>query len=61
MSEYFIVRYDNLQICCLCNSGKIVPIIPNSDCVKRFGSRDEAWEACEAFPGSYPFVIRPGV
>jgi hypothetical protein len=58
---YYVLQILNSQVCCLLKSGgRVIPIAPESDCVKRFATLAEAWEACDEIKaeGMHPFFIR---
>ena len=59
---YYVLRIaDRWQVCCLLAcGGRIIPIAPESSCVKRFATLADAWEACDEIKaqGMAPYFIR---
>jgi hypothetical protein len=58
---YYVLRILNSQVCCLLNCGaRVIPILPTADCVKRFATLAEAWEACDEIKaeGMHPYFVR---
>ena len=60
-SGYWVLRILNAQVCCLLkDGGRVIPIMPNSECVKRFPTLAGAWEACDEIKaeGMHPHFVR---
>jgi hypothetical protein len=58
---YWVLRVLTTSVCCLLKCGeRVTPIMPHSECVKRFATLDEAWEACDEIKreGMHPFFVR---
>ena len=59
---YYVLRILNLQVCCLLEGGgRVIPIAPESPCVKRFATLNDAWEFCDeigAPQGMHPYLVR---
>lgn len=58
---YYVLAIVTTQICCLLKSGeRVIPIAPESDCVKRFATLTDAWETCDEImaEGMAPYFVR---
>jgi hypothetical protein len=58
---YYVLAIITSQICCLLKcGGRITPIAPESDRVKRFATLKDAWETCDEImaDGMAPYFVR---